>query len=62
MFHWNKIKALRTGVKWEKKYKASTEEINSKIETKTQGHNMVSDVVILTSLEIAFYTPLAESQ
>ena len=39
MFHWNKIKALRKGVKQEKKDKAFAEEINSAIKTKTQGHN-----------------------
>ena len=40
MLHWNKIKALRRGVKLEKKYKAFAEEINSTIKTKTKGHNM----------------------
>ena len=40
MFHWNKIKALKGGVKQEKKYKAFAEEINSTIRTKTQGHNI----------------------
>ena len=60
MFCWNKIKALRRGVKQEKKYKTFTEEINSTIKTKAQGHNMVSGVVILTSLEIAISTLLVE--
>ena len=62
MFHWNKIKALRRGVKQEKKYKAFTKEITPTIKTKTQGHTMVSGVVILTWLEIAFSTLLGESQ
>ena len=62
MFHWNKIKALRRGVKQEKKYKVFAEEINSTIKTKTQGHNMVLGIVILTSLEIAFSTLLGERQ
>ena len=62
MFHWNKIKALRRRVKRKKKYKAFTEEINSTIKTKTQGHDMVSGVVILTSLEIAFSALLGEKQ
>ena len=39
MFHWNKIKAFKRGVKQEKKYKAFAEEINSTIMTKTQDHN-----------------------
>ena len=45
MFHWNKIK------------KKFAEEISSIIRTKTQGHNMVSGVVISTSLKIAFSAP-----
>ena len=62
MFHWNKIKTLRRGVKQEKKYKAFIEEIISTIKTKTQGHNIVSGFVISTSLEIAFSTLLGERQ
>ena len=33
------IKALKRGVKQEKKYNAFAEEINSTFRTKTQGHN-----------------------
>ena len=44
------------------KYKAFTEEMNSTIKTKTQGCNMVSGVVISTSLVIAFSTLLGERQ
>ena len=39
MFHWNKIKTLKRGVKQEKKYKAFAEEIDSTIRTKIQDHN-----------------------
>ena len=56
------MKALKSGVKQEKKYKAFMEEINSTIRTKTQGHNMESGIVILISLEIAFSTLLGERQ
>ena len=42
--------------------KAFAEEISSMIRIKTQGHNMVSGVAILTSLEIAFSILLGERE